>query len=84
MNPWLLFLNVPSKKWYTPINFNNIVFVIAKDNNMMQPHKTIFIKTPYIWKMYKGIRKRKGENSQDMELIQTKCQNFSMSKIDRL
>jgi len=35
MNPSLLFLNVPSKKWYSPINFNNIVFVIAKDNNMM-------------------------------------------------
>jgi hypothetical protein len=33
MNSSLLFLNVPSKKG--PINYNNIVFVIAKDNNMM-------------------------------------------------
>jgi len=26
---------------------------------MMQPCKTLFIKTPKIWKMYKKIRKRK-------------------------
>jgi hypothetical protein len=31
--------------------------------------------------MYKGIRKRKRENLQDVELAQIKCQNFSMSKM---
>jgi hypothetical protein len=30
--------------------------------------------------MYKGIRKRKRENVQDVNLAQTKCQNLSMSK----
>jgi len=32
--------------------------------------------------MYKGIRKKKRENLQDVKLAQTKCQNLSMSKID--
>jgi hypothetical protein len=45
---------------------------------MMQPCKIIFINTPKISKMYKGIRKR--ENVQDTKLAQTRCQNLSMSK----
>ncbi len=45
---------------------------------MMQPCKTLFINTPKIWKLYKGIRKK--ENVQDVKLAQTKCQNLFMSK----
>jgi hypothetical protein len=48
----------------------------------MKPHKTLFIKTPE--EMYKGIRKRKWENLQDVKFSQTRCQNPSMSKITRL
>jgi len=33
--------------------------------------------------MYKWIRKKKRENLQDVKLVQTRCQNVSMSKIDR-
>ncbi len=36
--------------------------------NMMQPCKTLFIKTLKIWKMYKGIRKNKRENLYDITL----------------
>jgi len=50
----------------------------------MKPHKTLFINTPEVWEMYKGIRKRKRENLQDVKLSQTRCQNPSMSKINRL
>jgi hypothetical protein len=72
---------VPSKKWYSPINFNNIVFVIAKDNNMMQPYKTLLIDTLDLENV-QGNKKK--ENVQDIKLAQISCQNFSMSKIDRL
>ncbi len=34
----------------------------------------------WIWKMYKWIRKKKRENLQDVKLVQTRCQNVSMSK----
>jgi hypothetical protein len=34
--------------------------------------------------MYKGIRKRKREDLQDVKLAQTRCPNLSMSKIDPL
>jgi hypothetical protein len=33
--------------------------------------------------MYKWIRKKKRENLQDVKLVQTRCQNVSMSKLDR-
>ncbi len=32
--------------------------------------------------MYKEKRKKKRENLQDVKLVQTRCQNVSMSKID--
>jgi len=32
----------------------------------------------------KGIREMKRENLHDVKLAQTRCQNFSMSKIDHL
>jgi hypothetical protein len=44
--------------------------------------QTLLINTLYIRKMYKGIRKKKRENLQDVKLVQTRCQNLSMSKID--
>jgi hypothetical protein len=54
----------------------------------MQPCKTLLIDTPYIKKMYKEIRKKKKEKKretfQDVKLAQTRRQNLSMSKIDRL
>jgi hypothetical protein len=33
-----------------------------------------------IWKMYKGIRKREREKLQEVNLLQTRCQNLFMSK----
>jgi hypothetical protein len=33
-----------------------------KNHKMMQLYKALLIDTPYMWKMYKGIRKRKMEN----------------------
>ncbi len=44
-----------------------------KRHKMMQPYKALLIDTPYMWKIYKGIRKRKMENLQDVKLAQTKC-----------
>jgi hypothetical protein len=32
--------------------------------------------------MYKGIRKRKREKLKDIKLVQNRCQNLSISKID--
>jgi hypothetical protein len=47
-----------------------------------ETYKTLCINTPEVWEMYKGIRKR--ENLQDVKLSQTRCQNPSLSKINRL
>jgi hypothetical protein len=52
--------------------------------HMMQPCKTLSINTPQIWKMYKGIRRRRRENLQDVKLAQARCQNLPMSKTDHL
>jgi hypothetical protein len=35
---------------------------------LLQPCKTLFINKPQIWKMYKGIRKKKRENLQDINV----------------
>ncbi len=34
------------------------MFVIAKDNNMMQPYKTLFIKTPLDLENVQGNKKK--------------------------
>ncbi len=46
---------------------------IDKSHKMMQPYKTLLIETPQMWKMYKGIRKRKMGNLQHVKLAQPKC-----------
>jgi hypothetical protein len=44
-----------------------------KSHKIMQLYKALLIYTPYMWKMYKGIRKRKMENLQDIKLAQIRC-----------
>ncbi len=46
---------------------------IDKNHKMMQPYKALLINTPQMWKMFKGIRKRKMENLQEVKLAQFKC-----------
>jgi hypothetical protein len=41
----------------------------------MQLYKTLFLNMLSICKIYKGRRKRKRENLQDVKLAQTRCQN---------
>jgi hypothetical protein len=52
-----------------------------------KPCKTLFINTSQILKMYKGRKEKKkkeGENLKDVKLAPTRCQNLSISTIDRL
>jgi len=72
------FENFGNPRAYPRLTFSN--FKHEGSLLMMQPCKTLFIKTSKIWKMYKGIRKRKARIYR--MLTQTRCQNLSMSKID--